>query len=81
GTQLLYERPIHNQLKRMTYIPQKSNIDLDFPINVEKVILSGCYGEIGWFNRLRHDTKVQLKHLLEDLDLTSLRHKQISALS
>lgn len=81
GTQLLYERPIYNQLKRMTYIPQKLNIDLDFPINVEKVILSGCYGEIGWFNRPGHDTKVQLKHLLEDLDLTSLRHKQISALS
>ena len=81
GTQLLYQRPIHTQLKYMTYIPQKSNIDLDFPINVEKVILSGCYGDIGWFNQPRHETKIQLNQLLDDLDLKSLKRKQISALS
>ncbi|WP_432202166.1 metal ABC transporter ATP-binding protein [Staphylococcus warneri] len=81
GTQLLYQRPIHTQLKYMTYIPQKSNIDLDFPINVEKVILSGCYGDIGWFSKPKHETKIQLNQLLDDLDLKSLKRKQISALS
>lgn len=81
GTQLLYQCPIHTQLKYMTYIPQKSNIDLDFPINVEKVILSGCYGDIGWFSKPIHETKIQLNQLLDDLDLKSLKRKQISALS
>lgn len=36
----------------MTYIPQKSVLDLDFPINVQDLVLTGCYQEIGWFRRV-----------------------------
>ena len=43
----LYGKSIHKQLQYITYIPQKAQLDLDFPINVEKVILSGCYQTIG----------------------------------
>ncbi|HHM3276699.1 TPA: metal ABC transporter ATP-binding protein [Staphylococcus aureus] len=81
GTRLLYNKPIQQQLQHITYIPQKAHIDLDFPISVEQVILSGCYKEIGWFRRPNKSARDKLKQLLSDLELESLRHRQISELS
>ncbi|MDU1641467.1 MAG: metal ABC transporter ATP-binding protein [Staphylococcus epidermidis] len=51
GKHTLYDHPIHTQLRYITYIPQKAHIDLDFPIKVDQVILSGCYEDIGWFKK------------------------------
>ncbi|MCJ1655243.1 metal ABC transporter ATP-binding protein [Staphylococcus sp. NRL 21/187] len=81
GEMYLYGKFIHKQLQYITYIPQKAQLDLDFPINVEKVILSGCYQTIGWFKRVDHASKVKFQILLKDLDLESLQFKQISELS
>ena len=65
----------------MTYIPQKANIDIDFPISVEQVILSGCYKETGWFTKIPKSARQHLVEVMDDLELTPLRHKQISQLS
>lgn len=81
GTQLLYDKPIQQQLQDITYIPQKAQIDLDFPINVEQVILSGCYKDIGWFKRPDVSSRQKLEQLLKDLELETLRRRQISELS
>ncbi len=35
GKAQLNGNPIQNDLKSITYIPQKAHIDLDFPINVD----------------------------------------------
>lgn len=70
-----------SQLKSITYIPQKAQIDLDFPISVEDVIISGAYKDIGWFKFVKSNTKQKLTELLDTLKLTSLRHNQISELS
>lgn len=48
---------------------------------MEQVILSGCYKEIGWFRRSNKSARDKLKQLLSDLELESLRHRQISELS
>lgn len=81
GTRLLYDRPIHTQLRYITYIPQKAQLDLDFPIKVEQVVLSGCYQDIGWFKRPEITERAKLNQLLKDLELDDLRHRQISELS
>ena len=49
GIANLHNIPIQQTLKNVTYIPQKAHIDLDFPIKVEDVVLSGAYKDIGWF--------------------------------
>ncbi|MCH8665762.1 metal ABC transporter ATP-binding protein [Staphylococcus lugdunensis] len=81
GKQTLFNKPIQHQLKSMTYIPQKANIDIDFPISVEQVILSGCYKETGWFTKIPKSARQHLVEVMDDLELTPLRHKQISQLS
>ena len=73
--------PIHTQLRYITYIPQKAQLDLDFPIKVEQVVLSGCYQDIGWFKRPEITERAKLNQLLKDLELDDLRHRQISELS
>ncbi|WP_105993444.1 metal ABC transporter ATP-binding protein [Staphylococcus simulans] len=81
GQRLLDNRPIETQLKNITYIPQKAYLDLDFPIDVEGVVLSGAYKDIGWFKRPSSTIKQRLTALLEDMQLTHLRKRQISQLS
>lgn len=81
GVQLLNNQSVESQLKNITYIPQKAYLDLDFPIDVENVVLSGAYKEIGWFKRLSAQIKQRLTQLLEEMELTHLRKRQISQLS
>ncbi|UXR32559.1 metal ABC transporter ATP-binding protein [Staphylococcus simulans] len=81
GVQLLNNQPVESQLKNITYIPQKAYLDLDFPIDVENVVLSGAYKEIGWFKRPSVQIKQRLTQLLEEMELTHLRKRQISQLS
>ncbi|MCG3402285.1 metal ABC transporter ATP-binding protein [Staphylococcus massiliensis] len=81
GQITINDQPIHKHLKKLSYIPQKSQLDLDFPINVEKVILSGCFKHIGWFRKISHYDKGRYIKLIKDLELYDLRHRQIKALS
>ncbi|MCE5038764.1 metal ABC transporter ATP-binding protein [Staphylococcus auricularis] len=81
GEMKLNGKDTTSQLKSITYIPQKAQIDLDFPISVEDVIISGAYKDIGWFKFVKSNTKQKLTELLDTLKLTSLRHNQISELS
>lgn len=81
GTITLNGRPVESQLKHITYIPQKANLDLDFPISVESVVLSGAFKKIGWFRFPTPIIKARLQTLLDDMDLTHLRKRQISELS
>ncbi|PHK50460.1 metal ABC transporter ATP-binding protein [Staphylococcus edaphicus] len=81
GSALLNDDYIQNNLKYVTYIPQKAHIDLDFPINVEHVVLSGAYKDIGWFKWITSSTRQRLNQLMQTLELEDLRHRQISELS
>ncbi|QLK85426.1 metal ABC transporter ATP-binding protein [Staphylococcus sp. 17KM0847] len=81
GTITLNNQPIKQSLTDMTYIPQKASLDLDFPINVEDLVLSGCYQEIGWFKRPPKRIKQKREQLLHELSLQNLRKRQLHALS
>lgn len=81
GEKLLLSKPLTSSFKHITYIPQKSNIDLDFPISVADVIISGAYKNIGWFKRVDKNHKDRLNQLLDILELQDLRSRQISQLS
>ncbi|MCU5746907.1 metal ABC transporter ATP-binding protein [Staphylococcus sp. SQ8-PEA] len=81
GRTQLRHKSTTSQLKQITYIPQKAHIDIDFPINVEEVIISGAYQDIGWFKWITPKVKAKLELLLEDLEISSLRKRQLSQLS
>ncbi|EGQ1585588.1 metal ABC transporter ATP-binding protein [Staphylococcus pseudintermedius] len=81
GKVTLNQQPAKQQLTNMTYIPQKSVLDLDFPINVQDLVLTGCYQEIGWFRRVPKAIREKRDTLLKELELYELRKRQLHALS
>ncbi|MBI5975135.1 metal ABC transporter ATP-binding protein [Staphylococcus canis] len=81
GTLTLNDQPIHHVLTDITYIPQKSTLDLDFPINVEDLVLSGSYQDTGWFKPISKSVKTQRNQLLKELKLYDLRKRQLNTLS
>lgn len=81
GKVSIQEQPATQRLTDMTYIPQKSLLDLDFPINVQDLVLTGCYQEIGWFRRVPKAIRSKRDALLKELELYDLRKRQLHALS
>ncbi|APB34010.1 ABC transporter-like protein [Gloeomargarita lithophora Alchichica-D10] len=64
-------RPLLHQRQRVAYIPQRSEIDWDYPITVEQVVRLGCGGR----------RSPQVLSTLERLGLLALRRRRIGALS
>ncbi len=65
----------------IAYIPQRSHIDWDFPVNVLDVVLMGRYGHLGWIRRpTKHDSLAALA-ALEQVGLRNYATRHISQLS
>lgn len=61
------------------YLPQKSAIDLRFPLTVERMVLSGLI--TGWGMRMPQDASERLPHVSELLGLKDFLHKPVGNLS
>lgn len=63
------------------YLPQRSKNDMNFPITVEEVVLSGCIsGKSGKGFFVKTD-KSLAKKMMDEIGINSLAHKTIDALS
>ncbi|MCS4486494.1 metal ABC transporter ATP-binding protein [Staphylococcus americanisciuri] len=81
GTVTLNQQPIKQCLTDITYIPQKSLLDLEFPIDVADLVLSGCYQDAGWFKRIPKHLKHKRDQLLHELSLYDIRKRPLNSLS
>lgn len=67
--------------KFMGYVPQYSNVDSDFPINIWDVTMMGRLGKKGLLRRYdAHDREV-VSSALERVDMLDMRNKQFGTLS
>lgn len=65
----------------IAYVPQRSQVDWNFPVNVADVVMMGRIGKMRLFRQPRtHDWDI-VKHALEVVDLQDLSRRQISELS
>ncbi len=78
---LFGEKPLPG--RRYTgYVPQQSEFDRQFPINVEEVVLTGCLqGRFVPFHRYSATDKSYVAELLDEVGIFSLRQRQIGTLS
>lgn len=67
--------------KDIAYVPQRSDIDWDFPIVVLDTVLLGTYPKLGIFRRPKKSDKEWAYHCLEKVGMEEYSHKQISELS
>ncbi|WP_425414501.1 metal ABC transporter ATP-binding protein [Paenibacillus pinihumi] len=81
GTILVNGTDISQVKKDIAYVPQKSDVDLTFPITVRDTVLTGTYPKLRLFRRPGKKEKEHVERCMEMVDIRDLAHKQISNLS
>jgi zinc transport system ATP-binding protein len=67
---------------RLGYVPQFSQFDRDFPINVTEVVLMGrLLNHLGRGQRFSKQDRTLVQNLLEQLEIGDLKNRQIGQLS
>jgi manganese/iron transport system ATP-binding protein len=73
--------PLCRQLERVAYVPQRSQIDWDYPITVWNVVMMGCTRQLGWFQQPGATVKARVRDALTRVNMWNLRHRRIGELS
>ncbi len=81
GTAKWRDKPVSKQLKRVAYVPQRSQIDWDYPVTVEKVVMMGRVITTGWFRQHNQRATRIVRHALERVGMWQYRQRQIRELS
>lgn len=80
--QVAYQgRPLKAVRKQIAYVEQRKDLDLNFPINVFDVVLTGTYGRLGLFNSPGKSEKAASLAALAQVDLLDFEKRQIGQLS
>lgn len=66
---------------KLAYVAQKSQVDVTFPITVRECVSLGFYQELGAFGRLTKAHWARVDEVLDQVGLTDLAKRPISALS
>lgn len=74
-------QPVSEVRKRISYVPQRSNIDWDFPIVVKDTVLLGTYPKLGLFRRPKKEDKEWAMECLEKVGMQDFAKNQIGELS
>ena len=75
------DKPVIQQLDKVAYVPQRSQIDWDYPVTVEKVVLMGRISSTGWFKSYSRYSRQLVRHALEKVGMWQYRSCQIRELS
>ena len=65
----------------VSYVPQSEEVDWDFPILVEDVVLMGRYGKMGFFRTPKRVDRDAVTNALIRVNMTDYRKRQIGELS
>lgn len=74
----------HQTGKKMgdvAYLPQRENVDWDFPITVRGLVEMGCYLRLSWWRKFSGEDHAKVDAALKAMHLEELAGRQISALS
>jgi zinc transport system ATP-binding protein len=81
GTIKLFGESPEKARKRIGYVPQSPDLDLDFPVTVNDVVRMGRLGNGGLFGRFTKDDKLAVQKALEDVRIADLSGRPLSQLS
>lgn len=81
GTIRFNDRPLPTQLKRVAYIPQRTQIDWDYPITVQNVVMMGRVRATGWLRSPGRRSREIVREALTRVGMWDYRQRQIRQLS
>jgi len=75
--------PVDEALKRnmVSYVPQSEEVDWNFPVLVETVVMMGRYGHMNFLRRPSRTDRMKVDEALERVGLSAYRDRQIGELS
>ncbi|GAA0348179.1 metal ABC transporter ATP-binding protein [Bacillus carboniphilus] len=76
-----FGKSLKDHRKSIAYVPQRSNIDWDFPISVFDTVLLGTYPNLGVFKKPKKKEKEWALECLQRVGLEEYRDRQIGELS
>lgn len=81
GSILMNGQQIDNQRKKIAYVPQKNEVDWQFPANVYDIVMMGRFPFKKILSRMNQEDHDIAHQAMKDLDILSLKNRQIGELS
>lgn len=83
GRVLINSLPIRRVQKQnlVAYVPQTEEVDWQFPVNVQDVVMMGRYGYLNWLRIPRAKDRAIVRQSLERVEMWEYRDRQIGELS
>jgi ABC-type Mn2+/Zn2+ transport system ATPase subunit len=81
GEVTLGENDIRRFASRIAYVPQREDVNWDFPATALDVVLMGRYRSVGWFRRPGSSHRKMAQQALERLGLGQMGGRHISQFS
>jgi len=81
GEIFVFGKPFDPKQGILAYIPQKEDIDWDFPVTVQDVVLMGRSAGLGWFSRPGGKDRELVRESLGQVGMADFAERHIRALS
>jgi manganese/zinc/iron transport system ATP- binding protein len=81
GVIRVYGQPLNAVRRRVSYLPQRGELDWSFPISLRKLVLTGRYVHLGWLRWPSQHDWASADKAIERMQLSDLAERQISQLS
>ena len=81
GTVTVGDKPLARMRKEIAYVPQRGEVDWNFPITVEQTALLGTYPRLGILRRPNSAARATAAAALDQVGMFELRHRPIGQLS
>ncbi len=69
------------QRPRLAYLPQQTELDRGFPINVVDLVAMGCWPQSGLFGGINRQSAANVAQALETVGMTGMEHYPVGSLS
>lgn len=81
GRVRFFGEPYRKVRQRVGYVPQRGEVDWDFPVNALDVVAMGLYGRIGWCRPVTARYRAEALEALDRVGMAPLAQRQIRQLS
>lgn len=69
------------KMNLVSYVPQSEEVDWDFPVLVDDVVMMGRYGHMGFLRRASREDRLRVDAALDRVGMSGYRKRQIGELS
>jgi ABC-type Mn2+/Zn2+ transport system ATPase subunit len=76
-----FGKPLISQRSQISYIPQKDQVDWDFPLSIRDLVQMSLYRHVRWYQKLSDKLIKKGDEAIDSMGLTDIQHTQIGELS